>query len=658
MTRQAATGVGIVKRIVFSLLPLAVLLLLLAGAEIMLRLTSGPATEEPAREARFDGVEWFETNRGLLRKYFPVNSPMVPEVKTTLFRKVKRPETFRVMCLGGSTMFGTPYDMSANIQGILRKQLRHRHPERELEVVNWGASAINSNVVRDMLPRLLRYAPDLVIVYMGHNEFYGPDGVGASWPEKVFPSLIRLKYSMRDLRIIQVLLSWFAVDPASPGGTPNLMRQVSEGSRVRLDSDDTEYVVSLFRENLSVIVEQLRKAGIPLVLSEVSSNLMFPPFLTDSLAGGRSPSRFGREMKALAAGSRYAEMLNETDRLPIADSLHPLALYWRGIAERGLGRLAEAKHHLTLARDHDLLKFRAPGMINDVIRSVCAAYDVPLVRADSLMAAAAPDGIPGDSLFWEHLHPTPEGYYVLAAGFAAAIEELDIVGPPAQNIPLLPMDPDRLSLCWLDLAYGDYSIQRLTGKWPFEDYRRVPRVLGEATPDLVRIVEDTYRRTLQWNEACYASATLFWRTGRLRDALTTYEAMLEEYPYGFYTNYLAGNLLSTMGEHTRALGYLRVSIRSNPSYAPARLDAGLLEVNAGRIGAGLKELQEVLRLTGPSPADRQIRANAHYGIAAAHANTGNLTQALREIDKALALVPEYADAIRLREEVARSRTEE
>ena len=91
---------------------------------------------------------------------------------------------------------------------------------------------------------------------------------------------------------------------------------------------------------------------------------------------------------------------------------------------------------------------------------------------------------------------------------------------------------------------------------------------------------------------------MFWRTGRLREALTTYQAMLEEYPFSFYTNYLAGNLLNAMGEKEEAMTYLRSSLRSNPDYLPAHLDLGLLEVNAGRYEEGEGHLRAVVQQAG------------------------------------------------------------
>lgn len=655
MSKRESITLPLWKRILFSVVPVTVLIALLIVAELILRQTSSVLPAHLVDEVQFDGISWYQTNRSFLAGYFPAGSPMVPEFKTALFRKEKTPSTFRIMCLGGSTMFGTPYDMNANIQGILRRQLRNRYPSVEFEVINWGASAINSNVIRDFAGDLLVFRPDLIVVYMGHNEYYGPDGVGASSLEKLFPSLTPFKYRLRELRLVQIVQGWLAGGSEANEHARGLMRQVSGGNLVSLESDDSRRVLAQFGSNLDHIIGTFTKARIPVILSDISSNLTFPPFAYDSTVTGWSASAFDAHMRDLATGKQFAEMLQTVRTVPAACAQHPLVLYWNGIALRSTGDPVAARQSLRLARDGDLLKFRAPGEVNAIIEAAAMKHKVPLIRADSLLSAASADGIPDDSLFWEHLHPTPRGYYIIAGGFLEAITRSGIIRTPASASPVVPFQPDSLHVCWLDLAYGDISIQHLTGKWPFDRYVRTPLVLQRGDPEQLRIVQEAYARKLQWTEACYASAKAFWSAGKLRDALTTYEAILEEYPYGFYSNYLTGSLLNTMGERERAIHYMRASISANPDYLPPRLDLGLLEVNNGRYEEAMEHLQRVVQRAGSTGQELHMKANALYGIGAAWANRGDPRQAMAAVDQALALEPGYPDAIRLKEALLQGR---
>jgi hypothetical protein len=42
-------------------------------------------------------------------------------------------------------------------------------------LLNAGCNALNSLNVLDVFTSLIKYKPDLVIVYSGHNEFFGPN---------------------------------------------------------------------------------------------------------------------------------------------------------------------------------------------------------------------------------------------------------------------------------------------------------------------------------------------------------------------------------------------------------------------------------------------------------------------------------------------------
>jgi len=47
-------------------------------------------------------------------------------------------------------------------------------------VVNVGISAISSYMVLNFVNELVQYQPDLFVLYMGHNEFYGAFGIGST----------------------------------------------------------------------------------------------------------------------------------------------------------------------------------------------------------------------------------------------------------------------------------------------------------------------------------------------------------------------------------------------------------------------------------------------------------------------------------------------
>ncbi len=559
---------------------------------------------------------------------------------------MKLPGALRVFCLGSSSMYGTPYDMTANIPGIVRKQLRHLAPEREIEVVNFGASAINSNVIADLAHEMVEYQPDVVLVYMGHNEFYGPDGVGASWLEKNFPFLTEWKYGLRGLRLVELLQDWLRTTRTQDASDRNLMREVSQGSLVALDSPDSRRVFETYERNLRDIIRTFRQRGVPVILSELSSNLTFPPFVSDSVTSVPTWSAFRDSMESLLDAGKSPEVLGRVEALDNSGRGCAIVHYWKGRALQRLGRYAEAKTEFESARDLDLLKFRAPGEVNARLRKIGRAEGVPVIASDSLLASISPGGIPGDNVFWEHLHPNASGYYQIAGMFVGEIRAIGLLGPAA-SAPLLPFVPDTLGMCWLDLAYADLAIQRLTGRWPFEHYSREPAVLKSSDQVLVKIARDVYARTMRWDDGAYKTASYFWSQGKFREARTTYQALLDEYPYNFYPNYLMGSLLNQRGDREGALQFYRRSIASNPGFPRSRLDLGLIMVNEGRFQDAVTDLNAVLAM--PEAAGmNDVRAVAHYGLAAAKANMGDVESALAEVERSLALAPRSPDALALR----------
>ena len=75
------------------------------------------------------------------------------------------------------------------------------------------------------------------------------------------------------------------------------------------------------------------------------------------------------------------------------------------------------------------------------------------------------DGIPGSNLFCDHLHPTPNGYYLMARTFFAEIEKME--KSAKSNPENLPSSP--LYVTKLDWEMGYIRLFRLKNQWPFPE---------------------------------------------------------------------------------------------------------------------------------------------------------------------------------------------
>ena len=634
---------------------LAGVFIFILAVEVILRLAT-PSLDNPlVRLKEYDGIEWYQINRSYLQKYFPGKNALAPEFKTALFKREKPENLFRVFCLGGSTMFGTPYLISGNIPGIVRRQLRHLYPEREFEVINLAASAINSRVVRDLAGQVTAFQPDLILIYMGHNEFYGPGGVGASALEKRFSFLASLKYGLRELRIYQVLQKLLTKKSAAglKPGDRNLMKQVSQGNEVRLRSEEAQRVFEQFQKNLEKTVAIFQKKNIPVVVSDVVSNLSFPPFLYDRTAGKTDVETLADRVQDLYRQHHYSEAGELLDQYAQIAPDNALINYWEGKIRLALRQPGQAYRFFISARDHDLLKFRAPLKINQIIRAVCRRRQIPFISADSLFANLSPNGITDTTLFWEHLHPNIRGYYEIADLFVRKVEELHIPGTESAGAfsgTLLPFQLDSLAVCWLDIAYADLSMRNLTGKWPFSNYPVTLRAINAAETGLRRIAKAVYTKQMSWDQGCYKSAVLFQRRKRYRQAITTYRALIEEYPYYYYPWYLLANVSKESGHNSAAERFYRKSISLKGDYLHSRLELGLLEINSAEFDRAIADLQAALHLVTQKNKP-SLRATVSYGLAAAYANKNDFQRALDYINQSLAAAPSYLPAIELRKQI-------
>jgi tetratricopeptide (TPR) repeat protein len=619
--------------------------------ELLLRLVTPPVKNPIVREVSYDQINWYQVNRGYLKKFFPANSQLIPEFKPSLFRKEKLPNTYRVICLGGSSMFGTPYQMTATISGILRRQLRQLYPQLDIEVINFGASAINSQVIKQFVPELIQFKPDLVLIYMGHNEFYGPDGAGATWLEKRVSLVLNLKYGLRELRMYQLLRDWLVSIGTGKNKTPdkNLMLEVSQGNLIELDSYDSRRIFRIFRKNLTEIISCFQDKGVPVIVSDVTSNLLFSPFAYPENIQAQEVKTVVAQVEKLFQQDQYAAALERLQPLLRLDSTNAVLQFWTGRCWLGLGNFIQARHHLVLARDYDLLKFRAPAEINTIIREVCSGLNVPYISSEKYIYQLSPSGITSYELFWEHLHLRDRGYYAIAELFLEKLINLDLIPGGDANAydRRLPFDHDLLAICWLDLAYADRSMITLTSKWPFNNFHIDPHFLDSADEALQKVVEEVYQKQIVWDEACYRTAALFEKAGNFQSARTTYEAVIEEYPFNFYAHYQLARLFKDNNRFEEAIVHYQIAIQSNPQYLFPRLELALVQINSGQFDQAIVHLETALKLKDSS-SNPAITANIYYGLAAAYANKNDLKTALSYAEQAVAILPSYLPAQEMR----------
>ena len=92
------------------------------------------------------------------------------DVRAGAFVAARRPGTWRVIALGGSSVYGAGYLREDAFPAVLERRLRALHPEREPEVINAGMGGATSDLVLRFTADVLEYDPDLLVFYLGNND--------------------------------------------------------------------------------------------------------------------------------------------------------------------------------------------------------------------------------------------------------------------------------------------------------------------------------------------------------------------------------------------------------------------------------------------------------------------------------------------------------
>lgn len=370
------------KRIVLVAVAPVFLLLIL---EVILRLSGFGVPARLYLVGEWGGRTLATENPHYTRKYFGARLERTPW--PAAFAVPKPADEFRVFVLGESAALGDPipeYGMPRILEVILQESM----PEKHVRVINSAITAINSHVIREIAGEISRYEPDAVVVYMGNNEVVGPFG-----PSTVFPAvagsyrMIQFTTFVRGTRVGQGLAKiaeW--IHP--PAFTQWKGMEMFLDRQIMPDDPRLVTVHRMFEENLTAICSMFEAHSIPIWVGTVPVNL--------------------RDCAPLASppDHRADEIYLEARRADAA------------------GRHKEALTLYGDAMEKDVLRFRADSAINSAIRK--AGHHAPgsiinLVDLERSVRDASPDGIPGESLFYDHVHLNFTGQYLAASNFAAGI---------------------------------------------------------------------------------------------------------------------------------------------------------------------------------------------------------------------------------------------
>jgi len=537
--------------------------------------------------------QYLAANRGVARRWFVrERTPPAPMMEPFAARKPER--AFRVFVLGESSTAGFPYPRNGTFSRVLRDMLRDVLPDDSVEVVNLGIAATNSYALVDIAREVRAQAPDAVLIYAGHNEFYG--ALGAASTENVLgssPALKRAYLWMLRSRLVlalrQALVRAGARGARGDGEAATLMEALARNREIPLESDLYRRGVQQFESNLTRVVETFRDADVPVFVGSLASNLRDQPPLASP--ANRGPAR---------AEGTYLEARRAL----------------------GAGDLTLAPVLYARARDLDVVRFRAPSEFNLIVDRVAKTTGARYVPIAEAAAREAPGGVPGNEFFLEHVHPNRHGYATIArvffesmrdAGFGGRRAELDRLRSPAEYFA-------GMELTAFDERIVTHTVRTLTTRWPFVPANRRGDYRGSYRPvDLFDSLAFEVSRGTPWETGKLRLAAEYERTAHHDLAAAEYRGLARDAPFFEEPHRLLGRALLASGDEPEAERALQYALALRPTTYTLNTLA-TLALRRRELPRGIALLKQSLALQPDQP-------NVLHQLSLAHGLAGDVQNA-------------------------------
>jgi tetratricopeptide (TPR) repeat protein len=567
------------------------------------------------------GEKTFVQNNQFGWRFFGPRMARLPEA--TSIPRQKPSGTVRIFVFGESAAYGDPQPRFG-LPRMLEAMLGLRHPEKKIEVVNAAMTGINSHVILPLARDCAEAHADVWVIYMGNNEVVGPFGAGTVFGNQTTPlSLIRAGLSLKATRIGQSLdaLRGAPQKTAAASGEWEGMRMFVKyklaGSDPRLGA-----VYENFEQNLKDIIAAGRKSGAKIVLSTVAVNLKDCAPFASLHRPDLSESRLNDWQRLLGAGEKarqsghFRQAAMDYDQAERIDESFAELRFRRGQCALALNDVGTAQKELTAARDLDALRFRCDSRCNDIIRQQ-AVGDVALADSERALAEASSDGIPGAGFFYEHVHLTFQGNYVLARAIAEKVEK----------VLMLPE-----SAPWPDIAQ---CAQRL-GRTPRDTQLALSEMLGRLAdvPFTFQANHDEQMRRLTEAARELPPAN---SAAALREAQSVTEAALAPWPDDAALWEQLGEIKQAQGDYAGAVAAAQRSLDKAPNSAQCWLLYGILLAQEEKYEDAAAAFKRVFAL------DPQA-VWARHNFALCLEKLGRHAEAIVEFKRAIALKLDYGTA--------------
>ena len=539
------------------------------------------------------------------RRYFP-QEKYPPSPPGDPFLIEKPAHSMRIFVLGESSAAGFPYPPNGTFARVLRDALTDVLPNDTVEVVNMGMAATNSYTIVDLTGEVIREKPDAVIIYGGHNEYYGALGAGSTETLGSYPSFVRLYLKLQRLKTFLLLRNATnSVLRMVRGGRTekeieadaSRMESVVGNQRITLGGEAYERGVNQYESNLRVALGAFHRAGVPVFIGSTPSNL-------------RDLTPFGPS--AVPPDSTATRVFDSARIVLQSDSVRAASMFAR-------------------ARDLDVIRFRAPGEFQEVIQRVARDTKAVYVPVAEGVAAASRYRIPGSEIFLEHVHPNQRGYVLLAELYFNSLQRAGFLGRKADMTRFAGWDAymARMKMTALDQRIAYHTIRTVTTRWPFLPVSKQLDYRGTYKPTdfLDSLAFTVSRGGMPWAQAKTMLAARYAQAGQPDSAVAEYEGLIRDEPGIDVAWSLAARTLLAANQPQRAKPYLERAYALKPNAFEA-YSLGVISMQEKDAPRAIKLFQQALQLD-PNMTPAMYQLSLAYAV-------------MRDIDNARAVAVRLA----------------
>ena len=520
-----------------------------------------------------ENKDYLVLNPDASKKYF-TNQAFATVGNFELFKKKKDKGTFRIFVLGESTTAGYPYFHNGSFHRWLQYRLSHTFPDKRFEVINLSLTAVNSYTVLGFAKEVINYTPDAILIYTGHNEYYGALGVASTDKIGGNPYMVNLILSLRKLRLIQLMTNLYekiaGTRLTGSGGTR--MKMMVGDEQIPYNSNLFNRGIKQFTTNIDKTLRLFNKYNIPVFISNLVSNEKdFKPFMSVAIDSTKFQG-FEKNFKSGLVAFENNDFLLTSQLLQKANktfNANALCNFYLGKLAYKQGDFKQAKEYFVRAKDLDGLRFRAPEQLNVIIIQLCNKYsNTHLVDTKTAFENWSDDHIIGNDLILEHVHPNLTGYALMSDAFYETMKKGN----------LFPVNKDKdmtfkqlihdMPVTKVDSLVGIYTVANLKKSWPFSDVLQQDKITISTEEE--KLAWNLATKKISWKDAIDSLFTYYINTHKQFEARKTMEALALEYPQNALFCEKAAMLSSNLKDNEKSLFYFKRTFDLSPSFDNAK----------------------------------------------------------------------------------------